>query len=561
MPSSQMTISWRSIAGSLATVATVTVFSLSGAPNAVAQQSTKVAGINAPTSHTKLNTPARNPSFARTSVRGQMQIVVSIPDQRMDVYDGTVRVASTRVSTGKRGHATPRGVFSVIQKNRRHFSNIYNNAPMPYMQRLTWSGIALHAGAVPRYPASHGCIRMPHRFARKLFGMTDMNAHIVVNRGRSKPRVIDHSTLFHPRPRPVRNLAAAVNALTLDGLTGSQVHGRDMLVLREKKADAFAQHLRAAHHPNKGSRPRRHIILTQQMLIFLGLTNMKRPDGDLGPVTRKSIRAFQTSQGMKVTGRISPGLTRRLYTAVGHKMIGMDAVQANAMMTPKAIDAPLRILITRRSTKDDVKRAQQMLAQLGYDVGGADGVLGRNSREAIVTFREQAGLEPVKQQNAKVDTELLDVLAQETDTDLGDTMNGQIFIRQGHRDIYEAGVSIRENDKPLGTHVFNSMGYSDDRISPVSWTALSVIEHRSKVRKRKRNRKRKRRNRRVASNNTSSLPFRVASASSVLDRIQIPEDVRAYVEENLMPGSSMIVSDHGSSHETGEGTDFIVLTK
>jgi lipoprotein-anchoring transpeptidase ErfK/SrfK len=114
-----------------------------------------------------------------------LRIVVSIPLQKAYVFRGSELVATSRVSTGKRGHATPTGRFTILQKKVKHRSNRYANAPMPYMQRLTWSGIALHAGHVPGYPASHGCIRLPRSFAKKLYGMT--NHATVVTVTRAKP--------------------------------------------------------------------------------------------------------------------------------------------------------------------------------------------------------------------------------------------------------------------------------------------------------------------------------------------------------------------------------------
>jgi len=103
---------------------------------------------------------------------GAVEIVVSIPLQRAYVYRGDTLIGITTVSTGKPGHRTPTGRFDILQKRVRHFSNKYNNAPMPFMQRLTWDGIALHAGEIPGRPASHGCIRLPLAFARELFQVT-----------------------------------------------------------------------------------------------------------------------------------------------------------------------------------------------------------------------------------------------------------------------------------------------------------------------------------------------------------------------------------------------------
>ena len=111
---------------------------------------------------------------------GEIEIVVSLPLQRAYVYRGGVLIGITTVSTGQAGNETPVGTFNILQKRREHYSNLYNNAPMPFMQRLTWDGIALHAGQIPGRPASHGCVRLPLDFARLLFGVTEMGGAVHV---------------------------------------------------------------------------------------------------------------------------------------------------------------------------------------------------------------------------------------------------------------------------------------------------------------------------------------------------------------------------------------------
>ncbi len=112
-----------------------------------------------------------------------MHIVVSLPLQQAYVFDDGELVASSPVSTGKKGYETPTGTFPILQKKVHHRSNKYDDAPMPYMQRLTWSGVALHAGRVPGYPASHGCIRFPKSFAKKLYDLTDFKTRVTVSHG------------------------------------------------------------------------------------------------------------------------------------------------------------------------------------------------------------------------------------------------------------------------------------------------------------------------------------------------------------------------------------------
>jgi lipoprotein-anchoring transpeptidase ErfK/SrfK len=98
---------------------------------------------------------------------GPVLAIISLPVQRCSVYRNGVLIGVSTVSTGKAGHRTPTGVFTVLQKHIDHRSNLYNSAPMPYMQRLTWTGIAMHAGNLPGFPASHGCVRMPLTFAKR----------------------------------------------------------------------------------------------------------------------------------------------------------------------------------------------------------------------------------------------------------------------------------------------------------------------------------------------------------------------------------------------------------
>ena len=126
--------------------------------------------------------------FAPRSQSGEIEIIVSLPLQRAYVYRGDTLIGISTVSTGRRGYETPAGTFNILQKRRAHRSNRYDNAPMPYMQRLTWYGIALHGGAIPAGPASHGCVRLPIAFARQLFGMTELGGRVHITDRAPSPR-------------------------------------------------------------------------------------------------------------------------------------------------------------------------------------------------------------------------------------------------------------------------------------------------------------------------------------------------------------------------------------
>ena len=121
------------------------------------------------------------------SPRGPVLVYVDLDRQRATVYRNGVRIAVCTVSSGKPGHETPTGVFTILQKNRDHRSSTYDNAPMPNMQRLTWKGVALHAGNLPGYPASHGCVRLPLEFSRLLFGITSLGGTVVIAGSHGEP--------------------------------------------------------------------------------------------------------------------------------------------------------------------------------------------------------------------------------------------------------------------------------------------------------------------------------------------------------------------------------------
>ena len=148
--------------------------------------------------------------------KGPLQIIISIADQQISLYDNGAPIARSSVSTGVQGHPTPLGVFSVISKERWHRSNIYSGAPMPYMQRITWSGIALHAGVVPGHPASHGCIRLTNDFAIRLWHLTRRGTRVIIARDDVRPVEIANSHLFVSKPKAA-SVSPEFSAATVAG--------------------------------------------------------------------------------------------------------------------------------------------------------------------------------------------------------------------------------------------------------------------------------------------------------------------------------------------------------
>src|SRR6202167_883563 len=129
---------------------------------------------------------------------GPIVMVVSITEQRAYVYRNGILIGATTVSTGRPGHLTPTGVFTVLQKQKEHRSTIYDGAPMPYMERLTWGGIALHAGGLPGYPESHGCIHLPSEFAKDLYDVSPPGMTVVIADAASQPTWVTHPGYLAP---------------------------------------------------------------------------------------------------------------------------------------------------------------------------------------------------------------------------------------------------------------------------------------------------------------------------------------------------------------------------
>ena len=152
--------------------------------------------------------------WADTDDGGPVRILISIPFQRVYVFRGARLIALSPVSTGAPGYDTPVGQFTILQKNVNHRSNLYDDAPMPYMMRLTWGGVALHAGRNPGHPDSHGCIRLPLAFARKLYGITGLGAQVIVTDEAVDPLVDEAPDYAYPPP-PLPAASAAIRIAVL----------------------------------------------------------------------------------------------------------------------------------------------------------------------------------------------------------------------------------------------------------------------------------------------------------------------------------------------------------
>ncbi|WP_249225667.1 L,D-transpeptidase [Tardiphaga alba] len=458
---------------------------------------------------------------------GPLVIAISLDKQTMRVFDANGLFAETRVSTGMRGHATPTGVFSIIQKNKWHKSNIYSGAPMPYMQRITWSGIALHAGALPGYPASHGCIRMPMAFSTKLWSWTRMGARVIITPGEISPAEFSHPQLIAQKPVPV---AATPMAAPKDDQPATA-----------KPADGKS---------NEGKS-----------------TEMKPDDLGLKPST--------TSAGTKtVTADASNALPKPVLTDAGAALAQMSSASADiAKLAEKKTDEPTRV--TRQDVDaaaakiaetpaPEVKQAAEDLPPASPLVAAAPEAKKDDSRPADAPKAEQTKTEVKAETETKPDTAKRDAVDIPPPPDTSPKRTGQIavlisgkdgklYVRQNFAPLFETPITIKPGDRPLGTHVFTAR-IDKDEAKSIHWTAVSLPAVPQRAAAETGTRKRAA----VAPVTPESL--RTDSAAEALDRVTIPEDAMAQIAEALATGGSIIVSDQSikSGGETGQGTEFVV---
>lgn len=276
-----------------------------------------------------------------------LQIVVSKDRQSLVVYDGNTVVATSKVSTGKDGHHTPSGIFSILEKERYHESNIYSNSPMPFMQRLTWSGIALHESSfVPGYPASHGCVRMPKAFAKMLYGMTERGVHVIIGNEPVIPRPFNHPNLFHPEAPeapPLLSDAVLRPSIPYAAEKPVQVAMNDTKTVIDAVADVVPDQSPIRILITRRGLPET-VLELQRLLNQLGFSAGDE-DGLLGPDTVEAIKAFKQSHPLDFEndkGLISETLLRAVYAAADKGEPPNGVIMVRQDFKP-LIEAPITI--------------------------------------------------------------------------------------------------------------------------------------------------------------------------------------------------------------------------
>src|SRR5579863_1994476 len=405
--------------------------------------------------------------------KGPLQIFVSIDQQKLHLYSDGMHVADTSVATGVPSLPTPLGVFSVIQKQVFHRSNIYSNAPMPFMQRITWSGVAMHEGEGIGHRASHGCIRMPHDFAVRLYHLTKLGVPVIVARQELKPVEFADPHLFVHRdkaPDPVPAAAPAVSDATPATPAGPAALG--LRVGADSHAAAPA--------------------------AIADATKSDPPVNDASPSAAPPIKANaaaspdRTSDQPVAASAIVPDPPAPRAATLDPAVPMPPAEPADLIKTAPASKAPIAIFVSRKEKK--------------------------------------------------------------------------IYVRQDFAPLFQAPVTITDPDRPLGTHVFTALGFVGDDRSALRWDVVSLPAEPPPQPKRRAEREtrydRYARDRRRGEEREkpADLPPPQTPAEA-LARIGIPQAAIEYISELILPGSSLIVSDHGLGEETGEGTNFIVVSR
>lgn len=459
----------------------------------------------------RVETPREN-----AKPQGPIVIAISIDKQQLKIYDANGLFAESPVSTGMRGHSTPMGVFSIIQKNKWHRSNIYSGAPMPYMQRITWSGIAMHAGALPGYPASHGCIRMPVNFATRLWGWTRMGARVIVTPGEISPADFSSARLVSRKPKaaPVAEAAAPeVNKKASNDISATPKADKAVV------ADATSLPRDAAEK------------------MELRLTTSDKHD---------EIRAADANGA----------IPERSDAVVGEAPVASDALkdQTTADDAAKADvkDGPSITAEVKAAAADEVKAA---------DVKTDETKISKSKTSDIKTDKDQARATDTDKTSAPAPTpEAATALAAPVKPRTGhiaayiSRKDSKLYVRQNFEPLFETPVTIAASERPLGTHVFTVRADKNDP-ETLRWSVVSLPTPTRIARGEDAPRQKNRKNPVAVE---TIAPLLASTPEEALERITIPDDAMRRLASALATGGSIILSDQGLGNETGRGTDFIV---
>ena len=414
----------------------------------------------APTTEAKVR-PAPTSEAAPREAGEPIMAIVSIKAQQVTFYDADGWILRAPVSTGTTGRETPAGVFAIIEKDKDHHSTLYDDAWMPNMQRITWNGVALHGGPLPGYAASHGCVRMPYDFAEKLFDKTWIGMRVIISPNDAAPVEFSHPALFVPNAKAVA--AAPARAETLAREADEAAKTADEAKKAAATAAREAASLTASLHKLEWLKPR-----ADAELAFAG----------------RALAAAKTDQEKARAEQLK-------------QKAAANAAQVGTQLDTAKADAKSK-LDAAAAAKDGAKAAET-----------------KKATAAKAASEAKLALEPVSAYVSRATQKLY--VRRNTHKPWPD--GGEVFDA-----TIEVPVTIRNPDKPIGTHVFTAMARND---AGLRWTAVTIDNG--------------------------------DDAKDALDRITIPQDVLHRIAPTALPRSSIIVSDEPLSRETNYRTEFVAV--
>jgi lipoprotein-anchoring transpeptidase ErfK/SrfK len=505
------------------------------------------------------------PKETNAKPHGPLIIAVSIEQQKVRVYDSNGLFAESPVSTGMKGHSTPMGVFSIIQKHKMHRSNIYSGAPMPYMQRITWSGVAMHAGALPGYPASHGCIRMPMAFAMKMWNWTRMGARVVITPGQITPASFTHPLLVAQKvvPQPLIANDPATDAPAVKGDkgadAGSATKPANAILTNSSFANSQASlDLRSSVGHAAPLREQTH---TADASGALPAINAVMTMSDATPSTARIQPASDTSNAeAKADAPKSEPAAETAAADVNSAETGAVAtndnkVEASAETKSDTVNAEAptaAITKIEESKPSETKPSESKAAEKPVEaVAGAPAAPAVAPDVKKDTARLPGADKAAKAEPPKRPGQIAVFVSRK---------DSKLYVRENFKPQFDVPITIAPSDRPLGTHVFTAEADKNDP-NLLRWSVVSLpVTTRNAARTDEDDRSARRR--KVAGGaaaETRPLPA-PNSPAEALDRITIAPEAMTRIAEALTTGGSIVVSDHGINQggETGEGTDFIV---
>lgn len=507
-------------------------------------------------------------------------VLVSLKKQRIYVHDKKGLVAEAPISSGRRGMDTPKGIFTILQKNKRHFSNLYAGAPMPNMQRITWSGVAMHGGPLPGYPASHGCIRLPYSFANKLFGITSMHGRVIVADNPVQPKPIQHTKLFQPFPATTPTLTTEAKATAGGNINVAEAETRTRIdtdlgtIIGVRPANAGETRVARLADPERIERATAYRLKR--------LKRKEQSDKELAKAqTAYDLFHIDAKRTAKQLGEARTALKAGVADVKTKKKNAKkaDYIAKKAHKALKDFDRKNRRLANRKLSPD--KRQKLAAREKELDMRAIRLTDAAHAAQKAVTSAERriAGLEanvalaaqthktaknklvPVKKRLTVAKVALKQYAEEEKQRAKPISIfvsgkTGRLYARQGWQPIIDVPVTIRSPNVALGTHLFTAIDAKESGHG-VEWNVVT-IEDGTKGTGAYKTRRSRFYGKKAGLRRQRSTPN---PGQLALDRIEIPQDARDKIEDLMKPGSSIIVSDYPKSNETGQHTDFIILTK